>query len=130
VWHHPRITGYGFIMKRIFTTLLLAVAINGCATAMNDYEQKLQWVEGADAIADAKAALAKGDFRFMAMAQRSTVIPGVDTNKMRQYELYCGVKFIEGATDAIRSEEQLRLMKKAFEYAGRYNKIIAERCQP
>ena len=117
-------------MKRILTTLLLAVSINGCATAMNDYEQQLQWVENADASADANAALEKGDFRFMAMAQRGTVIPGVDANKMRQYELHCGVKFIEGATDAIRSDEQLRLMKKAFEYAGRYNKIIAERCKP
>ncbi len=117
-------------MNRIFGTLLLAVTLNGCASAMNDPASGLQWVETANPVADAQAALAKGDFRFMGIARRSTVIPGVDTDKMRQYELHCGVKFIEGAGDTIRDQEQLRLMKRAFEYAGRYNQIIAGRCQP
>lgn len=117
------------MFKRLFILLFLAT-LTGCATAMNDFEQNLQWVESADARADAKAALKKNDFRFMAAAQRSTVIPGVDPQKTRQYELHCGVIFMPGVTDTIRSKEQLRLIKKAWEYAGQYNEIIKQRCLP
>ena len=111
-------------------SLLLAVSLNGCATAMNKDEQGLLWVETADARADANAALNKNDFRLMAVASRSTVIPGIDPAKARQYELHCGVIFMPGVGDTVRSKEQLRLMKKAYEYAGQYNEIIKQRCIP
>jgi len=120
-------------MNKLLITLLMAVSLSGCATdstAMNDYEQKLKWADTADAEKDAQAALEKLDFRFMAMPLRNTVIPGVEPQKTRQYELRCGIKLIDGVTDTVRSEEQLRLMKKAFEYAAKYNAIIKQRCIP
>ena len=117
-------------MMKLIITLLLATTLNGCATAMNNYEQGLQWVETADARADARAALDKNDFRLMAVASRSTVIPGIDPARARQYELHCGVIFMPGVGDTVRSKEQLRLMKKAYEYAGQYNEIVKQRCQP
>ncbi len=117
-------------LKKILTALLIAASVNGCATAMNEQEQALKWVETADGRSDAQAALQKNDFRLMAIAQRSTVIPGVKASLARQYELHCGVKFLPGAGDAINSKEQLRLMEKAYEYAGQYNEIIKQRCIP
>ena len=119
-------------MKYSFAILLLASIAAGCAAdkLMNKYEQKLQWVQTANAQEDAQAALDKKDFRLMAMAQRSTVIPGVDVQQSMKYELRCGVKFMDGVTDVIASDEHLRLMKLAHSYALQYNAIIKTRCQP
>ena len=119
-------------MKYSIAILLLASITAGCAAdkLMNKYEQKLQWVQTANAQEDAQAALAKSDFRLMAMAQRSTVIPGVDAKQGMKYELKCGVKFMDGVTDVIASDEHLRLMKLARSYALQYNAIIKTRCLP
>ena len=97
---------------------------------MNKYEKKLQWVQTANAQDDAQSALAKNDFRLMAMAQRSTVIPGVDVTQSMKYELRCGIKFMDGVTDVITTDEHLRLMKLAHSYALQYNAIIKTRCNP
>ncbi len=117
-------------LKKLLGALLIAASVNGCATTMNDQEQALKWVESANGRSDAEAALQKNDFRLMAIAQRSTVIPGIKTSQARQYELHCGVKFLPGAGDTINSKEQLRLMEKAYEYAGQYNEVIKQRCIP
>ncbi len=120
-------------MKKILLTLSLVTAMSGCATdssAINEYVKKLQWVNDADAELDAKAALQKGDFRLMAMAQRGIVIPGVDQALTDQYELKCGIRLLEGVSDAVRGEEHLQLMQKAHTYAEQYNAIIKQHCKP
>lgn len=118
-------------MTRLLLTLILMTTMNGCATSnTSDYESQLQWLQQANPQQDAQAALAQGDFRLMAFAQRSLVIPGVDVENSRKYELKCGVKIMEGMTDVIRSEEHLRLMKLAHTYALQYNAVIKTRCQP
>ena len=112
--------------------LLLASITAGCAAdkLMNKYEQKLQWLETANAQQDAQTALDKLDFRLMAMAQRATVIPGIDGKQSMDYELKCGIKFIDGVSDVVTSDEHLRLMKLAYQYALQYNSIIKTRCEP
>ena len=119
-------------MKLSLFSLLLIVITSGCASdsLLNKHEQKLQWVQTADAQKDAEAALKKNDFRLMALAQRSTVIPGVDVKQGMKYELRCGVKFVEGVTDIVTSDEHLRLMKLAHSYALQYNAMIKTRCHP
>lgn len=105
--------------------------MNGCvtdsaATNGNDMDR----FDNADPEADALAALEKRDFRFMALSLRGTVIPGIDPAKTRRYELRCGVIFMQGISDAVRSQEQLEMMKKAHTYATKYNAVIKERCIP
>ena len=119
-------------MKPALFSLLLIAITTGCASdnLLNKHEQKLQWVQTADAQKDAKAALDQRDFRLMALAQRSTVIPGVDVKQGLKYELRCGIKFVQGVTDVVTSDEHLRLMKLAHSYALKYNAIIKTRCQP
>ena len=114
----------------VFIALLISIT-TGCAaeSLLNKYEQKLQWLETANVQQDAQAALDKKDFRLMAMAQRSTVIPGIDVKQSMEYELKCGIKFMDGVTDVITSDEHLRLMKLAHRYALQYNAIIKTRCQ-
>ncbi len=41
----------------------------------------------------------------------------------------CGLRFIAGFGDVIRSKEQLNEMKIAEDYAKRYNAVILTQCQ-
>lgn len=100
------------------------------SSALNANEQKLSWLNKADAKVDAEMALSKGDFRLMAIPLRHKVIPGIELEQSRDYALKCGVKLMQGVTDAIRGEEHLKLMKLAHQYAEDYNNIIKNHCKP
>ncbi len=120
-------------MHKLIPTLLLSLSINGCATEsteLSEYEKNLQWVKNANPEIDAQAALEKHDFRFLAMALRGTVIPGIDAEQTRTYELKCGVRYMQGVTDAVHGEEHLKLIKLAHDYAVEYNTFIKVRCNP
>jgi hypothetical protein len=119
-------------MKKLIISLSLLLALGACATdpALGEHEQKLLWIEDADAQRDAKQALAQNDFRLMGLTPRVLVIPGVDSSRTRDYELKCGIRLIDGVTDVVRSQEHLRLMKLAHTYALQYNSIVKQRCQP
>jgi len=116
-----------------FLLTLFLVSGNGCTTntvTMNDDSQQLAWMHNADPQADAQAALENNDFRFMALALRGVVIPGVDQSRSLQIELRCGVIMMEGVSDTVRGEKQLGRMKQAHEYAAKYNAVILGRCNP
>ena len=107
--------------------------MTACVTdtpALSDAEKSLAWVKDANPTQDAKAALQQGDFRLMALAQRSIVIPGVSDKHREKYEKACGVRMLEGFTDSVRGEAHLELLKKAHSYARQYNEIIRSRCNP
>lgn len=107
--------------------------MSGCvsdSSALNENVDKLSWLEKADARADAELALSRGDSRLMAIPLRNKVIPGIELDKSRDYELKCGVILMQGITDAIRGEEHLRLTKLAHQYAEQYNNIIKSHCKP
>ena len=115
--------------------ILLAVlgTLSACATestALNDYEQKLQWVKQADAQADANKALQQGDFRLMALPGRGNVIPGIDVELRQQYKMKCGTKLTPGVTDAVEGEAHLKLLKMARRYTEEYNEVIKAHCKP
>ncbi|MBL7000470.1 MAG: hypothetical protein ISR73_11455, partial [Gammaproteobacteria bacterium] len=74
--------------------------------------------------------LDKNDFRFMALALRNVVIPGIEQSRSLQIELRCGVILMQGISDTVRKESQLGLMKQAHEYASKYNAVILTRCNP
>lgn len=118
------------MLKALIVVTAMGV-ISGCVSgsAMTDYEQQLQWVIDANPQQDAEAAMAKGDFRLMAMATRGITIPGVDNDLSAKYELKCGINRMPGVTDVIRSQKQMELIKKAHSYALKYNAIIKTRCK-
>jgi hypothetical protein len=120
-------------MKNLFTIILLLTAMTGCATdtsSLTKSELKLQWIKDANPQKDAQLALSKGDLRLMGLPQRAVIIPGIAADEMNKYELYCGVKLIEGVSDTVLNEGHLQLMKKAHQYALQYNAIIKPHCQP
>jgi len=120
-------------MKKTLLVLSMVAGMSGCATdssAVSEYEKPLLWVQDADAELDAGAALKKGDFRMMALSQRGTIIPGIEQKLVRQYELKCGIKLLEGVTDTVRGQEHLELMQQVHAYAKAYNEIIKNSCKP
>lgn len=116
--------------------LVILSACSGAAeersTMMNEespqYLSSLMWVKTADAAEDAKAAIEQKDFRLWVAAGRGERAPGLDNAMAGELKERCGVKYIQGSTDALRSSEHKALLKQAYQYAGDYNAIIAKHC--
>lgn len=119
-------------MNRLPFLIAAAITMTACATdkGLTQAEQDLLWIRDANPQADAQKALEKRDFRMMGMPQRSTIIPGVPTQEMREYEIKCGVNLINGVSDMVLNENHLQLIKQAQKYALQYNAIIKRHCKP
>ncbi len=126
-------------MKTIFSVsaLLLSVIITGCnvtadekSTHSNDpdHMSTLAWAQSADAEVDAKKAIKQKDYRLFVVAGRGERLVGIDAKDAARLKQACGTQYIQGSTDAIRSDEHLDALKKAYSYAEQYNQIVAKHC--
>lgn len=118
--------------KKILLMLTLVASMSACvsdSSALNDKEDNLSWLKNANAKIDAEQAVSKGDFRLLAIPLRNQVIPGIDVKQRQNYALRCGVRLMQGITDAVRDEEHLKQMKMAHQYAEQYNNVIKTRCK-
>lgn len=86
------------------------------------------WANSKSAEDDARSAIEHNDLRLLGFAGRGSFIPGIDSSQSQDYSEKCGVRFFEEFGDVIREREQLEAMKKAKEYAKRYNKVILTGC--
>ena len=86
--------------------------------------EQIERLESADVAADVEAALVRGDKRFVGVMGVGLIVPGVDTYAHR------GVRVIENTSDAIESDEHLRLQEAARRYAEHYNKLLLKRISP
>jgi len=91
-------------------------------TSANPVEQ-LRWLCKANPEQDAKQAIAKSDFRLMAVYGYTLIIPGTKGD-FKKYEKFYGIRPILGTSDAIQNEEHGTLNALASEYALKYNRII------
>ena len=92
--------------------------------AVKDPIEKLKWLESADAIANARQAISKKDFRLRAIYGYRLIVPGADESKFDEYREKFGFNPIDGTSDTLLNEEHGRLNRLAFEYAQAYNKEI------
>ncbi|KRT53828.1 hypothetical protein Ga0074115_101163 [endosymbiont of Ridgeia piscesae] len=88
----------------------------------------LAWLKGADAERDAQQAFARGDLRLLAMATRGASMPGIPTELASKAKSVCGIRYLEGSTDAVVSDMHLKLLQKAEKYAATYNGIMLQHC--
>lgn len=80
-------------------------------------------LRAADAAAEADAALAKGDRRFVGVMGIALAVPGVAWSpELRQRY---GVRLLEGTGDVISGEAQREYQLAAADYARRYNTRLA-----
>jgi len=84
--------------------------------------RSLRWLDSADPHRDLNDSLARGDTRFVGVYGYTTVIPGVERSGAFRH----GVRYLRGTSDALESREHARLNRLAFEYARRYNQMLAE----
>ncbi|WP_339719281.1 hypothetical protein [uncultured Paraglaciecola sp.] len=96
----------------------------------NDMRQSndLNWLLYADPKADANLAIDKQDFTLLAFAGRVTTFPGLD-NESSSLQQQCGFRLLANSSDELRSESELSLRKKLYQYAATFNQIVSTACQ-
>jgi hypothetical protein len=86
--------------------------------------ERLRWVEQADAVTDAKAAIDRGDSTLIGVHGYTWSIPGVhDEDKFRFRDEY-GLKLLEGTREVVLNAEHERLKGIATKYAKIYNEYL------
>ncbi|MEW8071021.1 MAG: glutamyl-tRNA amidotransferase [Candidatus Thiodiazotropha sp.] len=126
-------------MKSTILLLLLALVFTACQevegidmSQLSPEEKKavesLLWVKDANPDKSAAEALGKGDKRLMAMASRTTILPGIEPALISKAKSICGIRYMEGSTDTVFGDTHLKLIQRASEYAAAYNRIVIEQC--
>jgi hypothetical protein len=80
-----------------------------------------------DPTSEAKAALERGDRRFLAVQGFSTEAPGVEDFHMVDRN---GIVIIDDTTDYISTLTQSYFKERARDYANDYNRYILEHASP
>ncbi|MEO0442739.1 MAG: hypothetical protein AAFZ92_03225 [Pseudomonadota bacterium] len=128
-------------IKPLWPIVIAAAVVFGCnnttadknksptaTPALPEHISLLTWAKTADAAKDAVAAIAKKDYRLWSVAGRGVNLPGIDISQRQSLAEKCGTQIIQGSTDAVRDQQHLALLKKAYAYAERYNQIVAKVC--
>src|SRR5688572_16880298 len=105
---------------------LLACAMACLGGCGGKYAQQLRALESADPEAEAEAAVAQGDYRFIRVLQDTEVYPGVPDSSLPLVRRH-GARTIENTSDAIENSEHRELQVVAFRYGDRYNKRLLAR---
>ncbi len=83
----------------------------------------LRWVDSADAEVDASKAIAGGHPQFLGVLGYGPYVPGTqvtDSALIRK----TGVRFLDGTSDMLLSDEHGRLVHAAIKYAEEYNLVL------
>ena len=112
-------------VRHLFLPLFVFIVLVACRVSPDSASVvKLRWLEYADPIVDAQKALASNDYRLVGVYGYVVSIPGVEMAQWLTYQQRYGLRPIEGTSDALEGEEHARLVRKATEYAERYNKHV------
>jgi len=114
----------------IFLLVAVAFAGNACRKEDRGSVKVLRWVDSADPIADAKAALKRGDHSLRSVYGFTTTIPGTDPIQFEHLKLQYGAVPIEGTSDDLEGEEHHRLVQKSIRYAESYNRYVLTQFKP
>ncbi len=88
---------------------------------------EMRWLYNANATEDANKAITQSDFRYVAVADFSRSLPGI--NNEEELALLANpnsYRLIEGTSDTPDGHEEDKLNMKAREYAKTYNLVIWE----
>jgi TPR repeat protein len=77
-----------------------------------------------DATADAKKAIAAGDFRLVGVYGYSVEVPGAPTDDWFEVKSKYGIRMIEGTSDTESGPEEEAFNNNARSYARKYNEVI------
>jgi hypothetical protein len=103
---------------------VLILGLTGCHHADSIAASQLRWVEAADPVADARAAITQKDFRLKGVYGLTLRVPGVEPDRVEELRRRLGISPIEGTSDAMEGPEQKPLIDMAYKYAEAYNAQI------
>jgi hypothetical protein len=117
-----------FHLSTAIAVMLTASALLGVGVAVWDYYRyhptpELLRIDTADPIAEARAAIARGDYHLIGIYGDGFHTPGMFTVADLKYRKY-GVEGVNGTHEIIMCAEQARLQTKAEDYALAYNLIV------
>ncbi|MCE9934999.1 hypothetical protein [Aeromonas salmonicida] len=99
------------------TGLLLLTLLGGCQADAETLEQTVS------------ASLARQDYRLIVRAGRGEVAPGIVASEQDAAKARCGVRYLDGLGDVIRSgQEEAQARLRA--YAAEYNQRMLAHCPP
>lgn len=110
--------------------IAMTILALGCHKNTPVEVRELRWLETADPLVDARAALSRGDHRLCAVQGLTITIPGTDEGAFEILKRDYGINEIEGTTDALANEEHRRLAEMAYRYAEAYNRYVLGEYRP
>ena len=113
--------------KATLTSPQPLVQINASAT--NEPPKGFAWLATANAANDATDAIANGDTKLLTIAGRGLMIVGVPEPFKAQAQAKCGIKYLNGVSDAIAPGTEV-WVKQATDYANDYNQRLLVHCLP
>jgi hypothetical protein len=113
-------------LLRFLSVLFLALTTLSTVAAETEPEEvsQLRWVQQANPITDAEAAVERKNFVLLGVRGYTWTIPGTEESKKFEYREKYGVKLLEGTGDVILGSEHGHLIKLATEYAKKYNQYV------
>jgi len=90
----------------------------------------LRWLDGADPVADSKRAIDQGRPALLTLGGRGASPPGIAPERQSRLALKCPLRPLPGATDVVRGDSHLRYLRRARDYAARYNQAMLAYCSP
>ncbi len=88
----------------------------------------LAWLNTANPDVDVKQAISRKDYRLKAVAGRGPMVPGVPPDIKQHAIEKCGVDYMPGMGDVMRSKEHRKWWKKGLNYAITYNEQLLPFC--
>ena len=109
--------------------MAMTFLVLGCHKDAPIEVRELRWLETADPLVDAKAALSRGDHRLRAVWGLAVTIPGTDEKDYDSLVRDYGINQIQGTTDGLVNKEHGRLVEMAYRYAEAYNRYVLRECR-
>ena len=108
--------------------LLVLASCEQKSLAMRQYiSDEITRMKEGDPKADLDAALAKGDYRFLALKGIGPMVPAVDDYDMDMVVKRFGLRYIENTSDKPQDEQEKELGTVAWGYAEKYNSLLRQK---
>jgi hypothetical protein len=105
--------------------LLLLSSCQQKSVALKQYiSDEIDRLKYADPKADLDAALARGDYRFIALNGIGPMVPTVDDYDINVVVKTYGLRYIENTSDKPKDEQEKELGAVAWGYAEKYNSLL------
>jgi len=90
----------------------------------------LRWLDAADPLDDSKRAIDQGRPVLLTLGGRGASLPGIASERQSRLTQKCPSRPLPGATDTVRGDTHLRYLRRARDYAERYNRAMLAFCSP